>query len=64
MEVLRVYASTSYYVDIESFTPLFTNLEELTVEEPHNTEVILSMVKKGVEIETVSKFQEPVQRES
>jgi len=42
MEALRVYASISYRVDIELITPLFTELEEPTVEEPRDPEVTVT----------------------
>ena len=57
IEVLRVYASSSYKSDIEALTTLFTKLETPEVKEPEDpieTEIIVD--KKTVKI--ISKFEE------
>ena len=47
MEALRIYSSTVYKNDIESLSKLFTELKELTVDEPPGTKEIIKMDGAG-----------------
>ena len=57
LEALRIYSSTTYKDDIESLTVLFTKLEQPVVKEPEDPLKVIKTVK-GVDVETMSKFEE------
>ena len=60
MEALHVYTPTAYCSDIEALTPLFSDLQKPTVDDPKDAEIKITKDKKGVETETISTFKETV----
>ena len=58
VEKLRVYCSKAYKSDIESLTPLFTNLERPSVKKPEDPVMTVTKDKDGHDVEVLSKFEE------
>ena len=54
---LRIYSSSVYKDDIESLTVLFTKVEQPAVKEPEEPIKVIKTVI-GVDVETISKFDE------